>query len=93
MSGASPPANNPQPSPQATWSQRFEGSLHPAIVRFNASIEFDIELIEYDLTGSQAHAQMLAKQGIISDAEATELVNGLEQMPEPERVHARPHNR
>jgi argininosuccinate lyase len=82
MSGVSPQANNPQ----ATWSQRFEGSLHPAIVVFNASIGFDIELIEYDLTGSQAHAQMLAKQGIISDAEATQLVNGLEQIRQEHRA-------
>jgi argininosuccinate lyase len=63
-----------------TWSQRFEGSLHPAIVRFNASIGFDIELIEYDLTGSQAHAKMLAQQGIISPEEADTLVAGLEQI-------------
>jgi argininosuccinate lyase len=49
-----------------TWSQRFESALHPAIARFNASISFDIELIEYDITGSQAHAKMLAHTGIIS---------------------------
>jgi argininosuccinate lyase len=35
---------------QQTWSQRFESALHPAIARFNASISFDIELIEYDIT-------------------------------------------
>ena len=63
-----------------TWSDRFEGSLHPAIARFNASIGFDIELIEYDLTGSIAHAKMLAHTGIISEAEAQELVAGLEQI-------------
>ncbi|MDJ0842605.1 argininosuccinate lyase [Crocosphaera sp.] len=61
-----------------TWSDRFEGSLHPAIVEFNASITFDIQLIEYDLTGSIAHAKMLAKTEIITDAEAQQLVNGLE---------------
>ncbi|MDJ0713244.1 MAG: argininosuccinate lyase [Prochloraceae cyanobacterium] len=63
-----------------TWSDRFEGSLHPAIARFNASIGFDIELIEYDLTGSIAHAKMLAHTGIISVAEAEVLVAGLEQV-------------
>ncbi|MFM7579851.1 MAG: argininosuccinate lyase [Microcystaceae cyanobacterium] len=63
-----------------TWSDRFEGSLHPAIVLFNASIGFDIELIEYDLTGSIAHAQMLAHTGIITPAEAEQLVQGLEQI-------------
>ncbi|WP_414568027.1 argininosuccinate lyase [Nostoc sp. CCY 9925] len=65
---------------EQTWSQRFESALHPAIARFNASINFDIELIEYDLTGSQAHAKMLAHTGIISKAEGEELVAGLDQV-------------
>ncbi|MBD2328530.1 argininosuccinate lyase [Alkalinema sp. FACHB-956] len=73
-------------SASQTWSQRFEGTLHPAIVRFNASIGFDIELIEYDLTGSQAHAKMLAKQGIISAEEAEQLVQGLEQIRQEYRA-------
>jgi argininosuccinate lyase len=63
-----------------TWSDRFEGTLHPAIAKFNASIGFDLELIEYDLTGSSAHAQMLAKTGIISATEGDTLVAGLEQI-------------
>jgi argininosuccinate lyase len=63
-----------------TWSQRFESALHPAIARFNASIGFDIELIEYDLTGSQAHAKMLAHTGVISPEEGERLVAGLEQI-------------
>ena len=65
------------PSSQ-TWSQRFESALHPAIVQFNASIGFDIELLEYDLTGSIAHAKMLAKTGIISPAEGEAIITGLE---------------
>jgi argininosuccinate lyase len=65
---------------QKTWSQRFEKALHPAIERFNASIGFDIELIEYDITGSVAHAQMLAKTGIISAEEGERLVAGLERI-------------
>ena len=65
---------------QTTWSQRFESALHPAIAHFNASIGFDIELIEYDLTGSVAHAKMLAHTGIISAEEGEQLVAGLEQI-------------
>lgn len=65
---------------QKTWSQRFESALHPAIALFNASIDFDIELIEYDLSGSVAHAKMLAHTGIISPAEGEQLVAGLEQI-------------
>jgi argininosuccinate lyase len=67
-------------SAQKPWSQRFEGSLHPAIALFNASISFDIALIEYDLTGSQAHAQMLGHTGIITAPEADAIVAGLEQI-------------
>jgi argininosuccinate lyase len=72
----------PHPSSPASqpWSQRFESALHPAIARFNASIGFDIALIEYDLTGSQAHAKMLAHTGIISAPESNAIVQGLEQI-------------
>lgn len=63
----------PQP-----WSQRFSSPLHPAIARFNASLSFDIALIDYDLTGSQAHARMLGQVGILTAAEAETLVAGLE---------------
>ncbi|MGB5972196.1 MAG: argininosuccinate lyase [Nodosilinea sp.] len=67
-----------EPSPTQAWSQRFETALHPAIAIFNASIGFDIELIEYDLTGSEAHAKMLVKTGIISPEEGEQIVTGLE---------------
>ncbi|WP_448561694.1 argininosuccinate lyase [Trichothermofontia sp.] len=73
------PSPTPSPSSQ-TWSQRFETALHPVIATFNASIGFDIALTEYDLTGSIAHAQMLGYTGIISPAEAEQLVQGLEQI-------------
>jgi argininosuccinate lyase len=76
------------PSSQQTWSQRFESALHPAIARFNASISFDIELIEYDITGSQAHAQMLAHTGIISAEEGVTLVEGLEAVRQEYRQGA-----
>ena len=45
----------------ATWSDRFEQGLHPVIERFNASIGFDIALLQEDLDGSIAHAHMLAE--------------------------------
>ena len=63
-----------------TWSDRFEEGLHPAIERFNASIGFDITLLQEDLDGSIAHACMLAECGVISDEEAGQLCAGLEQI-------------
>ena len=64
----------------ATWSDRFEQGLHPAIERFNASIGFDITLLQEDLDGSVAHARMLADCGVIEQAEADQLCSGLEQI-------------
>ena len=61
-----------------TWSDRFESALHPAIAQFNASIGFDMQLLECDLTGSVAHAKMLAKVGILSKNECEQIVTGLE---------------
>ncbi len=66
--------------PASVWSQRFDSALHPAIAQFNASLSFDIALMEYDITGSQAHAQMLGKVGIISPEEAQQIVDGLERI-------------
>ncbi len=63
-----------------TWSDRFDKGLNPFIEKFNASIEFDICLLEEDLDGSIAHARMLGMQGIITREEAIELENGLEQI-------------
>lgn len=79
------------PSSPQTWSQRFESALHPAIARFNASIGFDIALIEHDLTGSEAHAKMLVKTGILSPEEGEAIVNGLETIRQEYREgHFRP---
>ena len=60
------------------WSDRFEQGLHPAIERFNASIGFDIALLQQDLDGSVAHARMLGRCGLISEAESEQLIAGLE---------------
>ncbi|MFM2158159.1 MAG: argininosuccinate lyase, partial [Cyanobacteriota bacterium] len=67
-------------STSSTWSQRFEQGLHPAIERFNASIGFDITLLQEDLDGSIAHARMLASTGVLTADEAERLVGGLEQV-------------
>ena len=60
------------------WSNRFEQGLHPFIEAFNASIGFDLTLLQEDLDGSIAHARMLASCGVIAEEEAVQLVDGLE---------------
>jgi argininosuccinate lyase len=63
---------------QAAWSDRFDQGLNPVIERFNASIGFDIALLQEDLDGSVAHARMLGRCGVISPEEAQRLMEGLE---------------
>ena len=60
------------------WSDRFEEGLHPSIERFNASIGFDITLLQQDLDGSVAHARMLGRCELISRQESEQLIEGLE---------------
>ena len=62
---------------ESTWSDRFEEGLHPFIEAFNASIVFDLTLLQEDLDGSIAHARMLASCGVISVEEADQLVMAL----------------
>ena len=45
--------------------------------KFNASISFDARLYAQDIEGSMAHCQMLAKQGIISEEEASQILGAL----------------
>ena len=44
----------------------------------NASISFDKALAPQDIRGSKAHAAMLADAGIITKADAKEIIRGLD---------------
>ena len=46
----------------------------------NASIDVDKRLAEEDIAGSKAHAAMLAKTGVISDADAAAIADGLDKV-------------
>ncbi|GAB4454178.1 MAG: argininosuccinate lyase [Armatimonadaceae bacterium] len=61
----------------ALWGGRFEGETDALVWQFNQSLGFDRRLWREDITGSIAHAKMLARQGIISHDEGNELVSGL----------------
>jgi argininosuccinate lyase len=45
--------------------------------RYTVSIDYDRRLYKQDIAGSTAHAKMLAKQGIISQEDATQITDGL----------------
>ena len=70
-------------TPQKTlWSGRFSANLTTETVAFTHSIEADTRLIGYDIWGSQAHAIMLARQKIISDADLREILHWLQKAEE-----------
>lgn len=62
------------------WGGRFAKPTDQRVDDFHSSIGFDWRLLEYDIAGSKAHARMLARCGIIADAEAELIVRGLEQV-------------
>ena len=62
------------------WGGRFQTDMDEMVERFNASISFDARLYTQDIEGSMAHCRMLAKQGIISDEEASQILDGLAEI-------------
>jgi argininosuccinate lyase len=65
-------------SSEKPWSGRFTESTDAFVEAFTASIGFDRRLYRQDVAGSIAHARMLAHAGIISEAEAAKIIDGLE---------------
>ena len=62
------------------WGGRFQGSSDERLADFSRSIELDSRLAEDDLVGSIAHVHGLAEAGLLSAAEAADLVAGLEAL-------------
>jgi argininosuccinate lyase len=62
------------------WGGRFRGETDTLVNRFNASIGFDRRLYAEDIEGSVAHCRMLARQGIISDEDASSIQAALGQI-------------
>ncbi|MDE6550421.1 MAG: argininosuccinate lyase [Clostridia bacterium] len=62
------------------WAGRFGKQLDERVNDFNSSIRFDCRMAEEDISGSIAHATMLAKQGIIPWQDCDKITQGLEQI-------------
>jgi argininosuccinate lyase len=62
------------------WGGRFRKPTAPELEAFSASIHFDRELFEQDVRASQAHARMLARQGLLQPDEARALESGLDRV-------------
>ena len=62
------------------WGGRFASSPADIMQEINVSVGFDKALAPQDIRGSKAHAAMLAEQGIITKADAKEILKGLDQI-------------
>ena len=60
------------------WGGRFEKDMDDIVKRYNASIFFDQRMYQEDIDGSIAHVTMLGKQGIVTQEEARQIIDGLE---------------
>jgi argininosuccinate lyase len=65
---------------QRTWGGRFGNGPDELMTRINASIGFDKRLWREDIAASKAHAAMLRDQGIIGEADAGSILEGLDQI-------------
>ena len=60
------------------WAGRTAGATDAIADDFNSSIHIDSVMYRHDIRASEAHAAMLAENGIISDADAEIIISGLE---------------
>ncbi|MBR4474385.1 MAG: argininosuccinate lyase [Oscillospiraceae bacterium] len=59
------------------WAGVTAGNTDPLADDFNSSLRFDKRMFRQDITGSIAHAQMLAAKGILSEDERDAMTEGL----------------
>jgi argininosuccinate lyase len=60
------------------WGGRFTSGPGAIMEEINTSIDFDRHLYRQDIAASKAHADMLAKQGIITADDAKKIAHGLD---------------
>ena len=68
--------------PSKSWQSRIgsAGGADALAQSFVESISYDRRLYKHDIAGSIAHATMLAKVGLITDAERDAIVQGLKSI-------------
>jgi len=62
------------------WSALFSEPMSDLVKRYTSSVFFDKRLWQADISGSLAHAEMLATQGIISRQDLADIERGLAQI-------------
>ena len=64
-------------SAEKPWGGRFTEPTDAFVERFTASVGFDQRLYHHDITGSIAHATMLAEVGVLTVEERDTIIDGL----------------
>ena len=59
------------------WSALFSEPMSDLVKRYTSSVFFDKRLWQADITGSLAHAEMLAAQGILEAADHASIRSGM----------------
>jgi argininosuccinate lyase len=62
------------------WGGRFAGGPAEAMFALSKSTQFDWRLAAHDLAGSKAHAKALHAAGLLTDAEYSQMVAGLDRL-------------
>ncbi|MHB8471274.1 MAG: argininosuccinate lyase [Gammaproteobacteria bacterium] len=62
------------------WGGRFTEATDAFVETFTASVHFDKRLYKHDIAGSIAHARMLAKVGVLSEADRDAILKGLQDI-------------
>lgn len=78
MSDASNTKSSNPPTQNIQWGGRFTEATDAFVQVFTASVDFDQKMAEQDINGSIAHATMLAQVGVLTEAEKTTIIDGLE---------------
>ncbi len=65
---------------QKAWGGVFSEATDRRVEEFTESVSFDRRLYAHDIAGSIAHARMLAKVGLLNDAECQQIVQGLTEI-------------
>lgn len=66
----------------ALWSGRFSADTDAQVAGFTASVQYDQRLYPFDIQGSVAHVNMLARAGIVPGADADAIVAELGRIKE-----------
>ncbi len=70
--------NQQQNNSDKLWDGRFNQPTDAFVEAFTASVSFDRRLYRHDIMGSKAHAEMLAKVGVLTTQECQTIIQGLD---------------